>query len=91
MCLGQSAAQSVLGKAVKLQAVRGTWQRTALCDRTLFVAHPAAVLRAGDPQAQRAAYAQWLQELQTPGVADGVRFTLKSMLDAPESGGDAAP
>jgi probable DNA metabolism protein len=91
LCLGQSAAQSVLGKAVKLQSVRGTWQRTALCDRTLFVAHPASILRAGDPEAQRVAYAQWLSELQTPGGASGAPFTLKSMLDARAASAEAAP
>jgi uracil-DNA glycosylase family protein len=47
VCLGATAAQAVLGKAFRLTAHRGEWQR--LDDRRLLATvHPSAVLRAGE-------------------------------------------
>ena len=45
VCLGRSAALSVVGKMVKIEEVRGKFFESALCPRTVILPHPASILR----------------------------------------------
>lgn len=45
VCLGASAAQSVFGKVMKVHESRGKVFQTSLCDYTVILPHPSAILR----------------------------------------------
>ena len=63
VCLGNSAAQSVLGKAVTLKEVRGRWLETAACPRTLVTIHPSAILRIEDGSLRKEEYLRFVADL----------------------------
>lgn len=65
LCLGTTAAHSVIGKQVALKNVRGQIISTPMCSKTLVTNHPAAVLRHPDPAARDAAYQALVADLKT--------------------------
>src|SRR5438093_736313 len=69
VCLGATAAQSVLGPQFKLMQHRGEILPSALADRVLATIHPSAVLRAPDSEGRRAAYAMLVADLRTVAKA----------------------
>lgn len=48
LCLGASAAKSLLGSTFALMRERGTFKETPFSDRVIATVHPSAVLRAAD-------------------------------------------
>ena len=64
VCLGATAAQSVLGTAFKLMRQRGQIVASALADRVVATIHPSAVLRAPDDEGRRAAYRMLVDDLK---------------------------
>jgi DNA polymerase len=65
VCLGGTAAQTLLGPQARVHALRGkviTGQSWA--PRMIVTLHPAAVLRAEDPTAQQNAYATLVADLK---------------------------
>ena len=65
VCLGSTAAQTLLGPQARVHALRGkviTGQSWA--PRMVVTLHPAAVLRAEDPSAQQTAYASLVADLK---------------------------
>jgi DNA polymerase len=65
VCLGGTAAQTLLGPQARVHALRGqviTGQSWA--PRIVVTLHPAAVLRADDPAAQQAAYSTLVADLK---------------------------
>ena len=52
LCLGASAAKSLLGGTFALMKERGTFKSTPLADRVMATIHPSAVLRAADEPAR---------------------------------------
>ncbi len=48
LCLGASAAKSLMGSTFALMKERGTFKQTAFSDRVMATVHPSAVLRAAD-------------------------------------------
>ena len=56
VCLGATAAQSVLGAQFKLMQHRGRVLPSTLAERVVATIHPSAVLRAPDSEGRRAAY-----------------------------------
>ena len=64
VCLGATAAQSVLGSQFKLMAQRGRMLTSALSGKTIATIHPSAVLRAPDADARRAAYEMLVADLK---------------------------
>jgi len=64
VCLGATAAQSVIGPQFKLMAQRGRMLATALAANTIATIHPSAVLRAPDPEGRRAAYEMLVGDLK---------------------------
>ena len=64
VCLGASAAQSVLGPDFKLMHHRGQVRSSTLAARVVATIHPSAVLRAPDAEGRRAAFAMLVEDLR---------------------------
>jgi uracil-DNA glycosylase family protein len=64
VCLGATAAQSVLGPQFKLMQNRGQVHPSAIADRVVATIHPSAVLRAPDSEGRRKAYEMLVQDLK---------------------------
>jgi uracil-DNA glycosylase family protein len=56
VCLGATAAQSLLGSQFKLMQQRGQVLSSTLAGQVVATIHPSSVLRAPDSEARRAAY-----------------------------------
>jgi uracil-DNA glycosylase len=54
MCLGATAAKSVLGNGFRITQSRGEVMASTWCDRTLASYHPSAILRVPEPDAAEA-------------------------------------
>ena len=48
VCLGATAAQSVMGKLMSVHDSQGTLFKSAWTDQTVILSHPAAILRTKD-------------------------------------------
>lgn len=77
VCLGRTAAQSVLGKLVKMEEVRGRFFRSSLSPLTYIMPHPASILRTTDSEVREKAHQRFIEELrilkqalQHPGTKD---------------------
>jgi len=64
VCLGATAAQSVLGSQFKLMAQRGKLLTSELAPKVVATIHPSAVIRAPDAEGRRAAYAMLVGDLK---------------------------
>ena len=64
ICLGASAAQSVLGPQFKLMQHRGEVLPSTLAEHVVATIHPSAVLRAPDSEGRRAAFAMLVEDLR---------------------------
>jgi len=53
VCLGATAAQSLLGRAFRITRDHGKFQSTEYAERVLATYHPSAILRAPDADARR--------------------------------------
>jgi DNA polymerase len=73
VCLGATAAQSVLGAQFKLTQQRGTMQTSPIAPQVLATIHPSAVLRAPDSEGRRVAYESLVADLKV--VANALRST----------------
>jgi DNA polymerase len=74
VCLGATAAQSMLGSQFKLMQQRGQVVRSVVAERVVATIHPSAVLRAPDSEGRRAVYEMLVTDLRVAAtVAKGVR------------------
>ena len=64
VCLGASAAQSVLGPQFKLMQHRGKLLTSTLAAQVIATIHPSAVLRAPDSEGRRAAFEMLVSDLK---------------------------
>lgn len=64
VCLGATAAQSVMGSQFRLMTQRGQVLRSALAEKVIATIHPSAVLRAPDAEGRRAAYEMLVSDLK---------------------------
>ena len=64
VCLGASAAQSILGSQFKLMQHRGRLLTSPLAEHIVATIHPSAVLRAPDSEGRRAAYDMLVDDLK---------------------------
>ncbi len=71
VCLGATAARSLLGSAFRVTRERGVFVPSALAPNVLATVHPSAVLRAPDEEARREAYTRFVADLAR--VAERVR------------------
>ena len=64
VCLGATAAQSMLGASFKLMRQHGEVVASPLAARVVATIHPSAVLRAPDAEGRRAAYEMLVADLE---------------------------
>ena len=64
VCLGATAAQSVIGKRHRLLQERGKFFTHPMAKTVTATVHPSAILRAVDPEERRAAYSAFVEDLK---------------------------
>jgi DNA polymerase len=64
VCLGATAAQSVIGREAKVTRDRGKILSSPMCEKTLMTWHPSAVLRAPDATARAKMRAELVHDLK---------------------------
>jgi DNA polymerase len=64
LCLGVTAAQSLFGKAVRLNELRGRPWSTPLAKSVFVTAHPSAILRSPDHARRDEAYRGFVEDLR---------------------------
>jgi uracil-DNA glycosylase family protein len=64
VCLGATAAQSMLGSQFKLMRQRGQVLPSAMASQVVATIHPSAVLRAPDSEGRRQAFASLVADLK---------------------------
>ena len=69
VCLGATAAQSMLGASFKLMKQRGQIVSSPIAPRVVATIHPSAVLRAPDAEGRRAAYEMLVADLKAVAKA----------------------
>ena len=69
VCLGATAAQSVMGPQFKLMANRGQVFPSDMADHVVATIHPSAVLRAPDSEGRREAYEMLVADLKVVAKA----------------------
>ena len=71
VCLGVTAAQSVFGKTVRLNEMRGRAWSTPLAATVFMTVHPSALLRHPDPAEREREYRRFVEDLQ--GIREHLR------------------
>ncbi len=64
LCLGVTAAQSVFGKRVRLNELRGRLLSTPLAQAVFVTTHPSAILRGPDPAQREEDYRRFVEDLR---------------------------
>ena len=64
VCLGATAAQSLLGKAFRVTKQRGEWIDSDLADFVTATIHPSAILRQPNAEARHAELARFVDDLR---------------------------
>jgi uracil-DNA glycosylase family protein len=64
VCLGSTAAQSVLGPQVRVLRDRGTWFQSEFCASTMVTVHPSSLLRAPDEKSREENYRLFVKDLR---------------------------
>jgi uracil-DNA glycosylase len=64
VCLGASAAQSLLGKEFRLTHHRGEWVESDLAEFVTATIHPSAILRQRDEESREAEFARFVADLR---------------------------
>jgi DNA polymerase len=69
VCLGATAAQSLLGKTFKVSQRRGEFVTSSLARLVTATVHPSSILRARDDDARRAEMKQFVADLKKVAAA----------------------
>ena len=64
VCLGATAAQSLLGKAFRVTRSRGVPVASPLAPRVFATVHPSSILRAPDAESRRRDFALFVKDLK---------------------------
>lgn len=64
VCLGATAAQTLLGKDFRVTQMRGQWVESGLAERVIATIHPSAVLRSPDPGSREKQYNSLVADLE---------------------------
>jgi uracil-DNA glycosylase len=64
VCLGATAAQSLLGKQFRVTKERGRWLESELAERVTATIHPSAILRQRDGESRQRAMQQFVEDLR---------------------------
>lgn len=65
VCLGGTAAKSIVGADARVLRDRGQVKATELCRQTIITVHPSSLLRAPTEEARASQYALFVQDLAT--------------------------
>jgi uracil-DNA glycosylase family protein len=69
VCLGATAAQSLLGKEFRVTKQRGEWIESDLAELVTATIHPSAILRQRDADARKAEFARFVDDLRKVAAA----------------------
>jgi uracil-DNA glycosylase family protein len=64
VCLGATAAQSLLGRDVRILTERGLWLENRWAKRLIVTVHPSALLRVPDPARRQTEYLHFVDDLK---------------------------
>jgi DNA polymerase len=64
VCLGATAAQSLLGKQFRVTKERGRWLESNLAERVTATIHPSAILRQRDEDSRHQEMARFVEDLK---------------------------
>jgi uracil-DNA glycosylase len=64
VCLGATAAQSLLGKQFRVTKERGRWLDSDLAEHVTATIHPSAILRQRDDESRHAELARFVEDLR---------------------------
>jgi DNA polymerase len=64
LCMGATAAQSLIGPSFRITRSRGEILQTKWCEKTLATWHPSAILRVPDDAAREQMRAQMIEDLR---------------------------
>jgi uracil-DNA glycosylase family protein len=64
VCLGATAAQSLLGRQFRISTQHGRWVESDWAPWTIATYHPSALLRAPDEEARRQMYGEFVADLR---------------------------
>jgi DNA polymerase len=64
VCLGATAAQSLLGKQFRVTKERGRWLESDLAERVTATIHPSAILRQRDDESRRREMQLFIEDLR---------------------------
>lgn len=64
VCLGASAAQSLLGKTFRVSRDRGKVIQSSLATRVMATVHPSSILRAQDDESRHAQLEEFVEDLR---------------------------
>jgi uracil-DNA glycosylase len=64
VCLGATAAQSLLGKQFRVTKQRGVWLESELAELVTATIHPSAILRQRDAEARKTELARFVDDLR---------------------------
>ena len=64
VCLGATAAQSLLGKQFRVTQHRGEWVESDLAERVTATIHPSAILRQRDDESRRREFDAFVEDLR---------------------------
>jgi len=64
VCLGATAAQSLLGKQFRVTKERGRWLESGLAERVTATIHPSAILRQRDDESRHREMAAFVDDLK---------------------------
>jgi DNA polymerase len=69
VCLGATAAQSLLGRQFRVTRQRGEWIESDLAERVTATIHPSAILRQRDEKARHREMKAFVDDLKLVAVA----------------------
>jgi uracil-DNA glycosylase family protein len=64
VCLGATAAQSLLGRQFRISKQHGRWVESDWASATIAMYHPSALLRAPDDESRRQMYGEFVTDLR---------------------------
>src|SRR5579864_1114316 len=64
LCMGATAAQSLLGRDFRVTQHRGEFLESSLAPAVMATIHPSAILRAADEETRRAEFAKFVADLR---------------------------
>jgi uracil-DNA glycosylase len=64
VCLGATAAQTLLGKDFRVTKMRGRWIESPYAPKTLATVHPSSILRAPDAETRASQHAEFVDDLR---------------------------